>query len=369
MAGVSEGRERVQILREASGLGAALEELRAGGKPSRWCRPWARSMPGISRWSRPRRLRADTVAATIFVNPLQFGANEDLDRYPRQEAADERCWRRRGATCCGCRPRRKSIPRVSRPRSASPGSASAGKARRGPAISTASRRWSPSCCSRSRPDVALFGEKDFQQLAVIRRMVADLGLGGRDRRRADGARRRRPGPVSRNAYLSTEERRARWRCRMALQAARPTIRRRAGRRVAGRGRSRRWSTPDSVDVDYFALVDAGDARAARQAGGDDAPDRRRDDRGDPLDRQFSGRNGHISDKVIAALTICLGLAGELPPTGKGTSAMGISQKVAEFLTAQPVRRRGARRCRCAVRTGRDLFDRARRHRRRPRRSA
>ena len=109
-----------------------------------------------------------------------------------------------------------------------------------------------------RPDVALFGEKDFQQLAVIRRMVADLGIpveivGVPTVREADGL-----ALSSRNAYLSDDERaQAAGACRDALEAARAAIlggtpvaealRRRAARSLVDAA---------SAQVDYFALVDA-----------------------------------------------------------------------------------------------------------------
>ena len=128
-----------------------------------------------------------------------------------------------------------------------------------------------------RPDVALFGEKDFQQLAVIRRMVADLGLaveivGVPTVRDADGL-----ALSSRNAYLSADERqRARWLCRARSRCARecdPWRRRRSRRRFA----DAKQSLVDAgfLRIDYFALVDAATLEPLDEPAGEHAADRRR----------------------------------------------------------------------------------------------
>ena len=108
-----------------------------------------------------------------------------------------------------------------------------------------------------RPDLAFFGEKDFQQLAVIRRMTTDLGLGvtihGVETvRDADGL-----ALSSRNAYLSAEERARALALPRALEAAREAILR------GGNRSKRRWTMPRAScaeagfsRTDYFALVDA-----------------------------------------------------------------------------------------------------------------
>jgi pantoate--beta-alanine ligase len=107
-----------------------------------------------------------------------------------------------------------------------------------------------------RPDVALFGEKDFQQLAVIRQMVADLALPVEivavpTMREADGL-----ALSSRNAYLTADERQRAVALPDALKAARHSIR--AGGQVAAALRQAKQSLVDAgfLKVDYFALVDA-----------------------------------------------------------------------------------------------------------------
>ena len=150
----------------------------------------------------------DKVVVSIFVNPTQFGPNEDLEQYPRDLERDLRALGERGAHVVFIPAEKEIYP---------PGFAT----------SVAVRGLTDGLCGASRPvhfggvatvvtklfnliqpDAAVFGQKDYQQLQVIRRLTRDLNLpieivGAPTVRESDGL-----AMSSRNAYLSTDERRA-----------------------------------------------------------------------------------------------------------------------------------------------------------------
>jgi pantoate--beta-alanine ligase len=202
------------------------------------------------------RKRAYRVAATIFVNPMQFGAGEDLDRYPRREEQDARMLEHAGCDLLWMPSVENIYPEgfATTVRVAGVSERWEGEARPGhfDGVATVVAKLLLS----ARPDVALFGEKDFQQLAVIRRMVGDLGIpveivGVPTVREADGL-----ALSSRNAYLSEDERRRAGALPRSLNAAAEAIRR--GAPVAAALQQAKQGLVDAgfLKIDYLALVDA-----------------------------------------------------------------------------------------------------------------
>jgi pantoate--beta-alanine ligase len=202
------------------------------------------------------KARADTVAATIFVNPMQFGANEDFGRYPRQEEQDSRLLSEHGCDLLWI-PSTEDIYPAGFATTVSVSGVSErweGEARPGhfDGVATVVAKLLLSV----RPDLALFGEKDFQQLAVIRRMAADLNLaveivGVPTVREPDGL-----ALSSRNSFLSADERRRAVALPNVLNAARDAIL--GGGSVPAALQHGKQSLVDAgfLRIDYFALVDA-----------------------------------------------------------------------------------------------------------------
>lgn len=201
---------------------------------------------------------ADRVIASIFVNPRQFGPNEDLDRYPRDEAGDVA-----RLAAAGCDLVYAPTVDIMYPPGfgtqiliANLGDRLCGAARPGhfDGVGIVVTK----LLTQAQPDVALFGEKDWQQLAIIRRLVADLDLPVDVRgvplvRDVDGL-----ALSSRNLFLSPDDRAKALALPAALHAAAAAIR--AGTPVATalEAGCAALLAAGFARVDYFELVDAAD---------------------------------------------------------------------------------------------------------------
>ncbi len=212
---------------------------------------------------------ADWVALSIYVNPLQFGPSEDLERYPRDLERDMTAARERGVDLIFAPDDRELYPGAR-------------------TVVVTPRRLADRLCGLSRPghfegvltvvaklfaivqpDVAVFGQKDYQQALLIRKMVADLDLPVRIEvaptvRDPDGL-----AMSSRNGYLSSEERERALRISRALADAVRDYR--AGAQDAGALRAGvlgKLEAGGGVDVEYVEVVSAEELEPVERLGDD-----------------------------------------------------------------------------------------------------
>ena len=246
----------MQILRTVESLRTAVRALRADGGAIAFVPTMGALHAGHMALIEEGRKRAAHVVASIFVNPTQFGPNEDLDAYPRREAADAAMLEKAGCALLWAPSVAEMYPQgfattisVSGVSEGLDGAARPGHFN---GVATVVAK----LFGQVRPDVALFGEKDYQQLAVIRRMVADLDLGieivGVPTQRDDDGL----ALSSRNAYLADEERIAARALPRALGEAATALAK--GEPVADvlEAACRRLAEAGFDPIDYVALCDA-----------------------------------------------------------------------------------------------------------------
>ena len=195
------------------------------------------------------------VVVSIFVNPLQFGAGEALDRYPRTLDDDLKVCEREGVDIV-------FVPSVEE---VYPGGDPQVMVKPGPLGKVLEGRTRPGhfrgvltvvakLFGLVRPDVAVFGQKDYQQLVLIRRMVLDLNMGvdvvgAETVREYDGL-----ALSSRNRYLDDERRQQAGALNRTLRAAREVAH--YGADVALDSARAELRAADGVDLDYLVITDA-----------------------------------------------------------------------------------------------------------------
>ena len=254
----------MKTARDVGTLREAVREARAQGKPIGFVPTMGALHEGHLSLVRIAKGKAAGafVVVSVFVNPLQFGPNEDLARYPRDEEKDARLLDREGADVL-------YLPDPSRFYPADFSTAidvaqvsDGGEGARRPGHFRGVATVVAKLFLQVQPDFAVFGRKDLQQLAVIRRLVRDLDFPIRIRvgetvREKDGL-----AMSSRNAYLSAEDR------RRAADLSRTLF---AARARAGHGETdaskleeeaRAQLAAAGLSVDYVEAVDAETMRRA-----------------------------------------------------------------------------------------------------------
>jgi pantoate--beta-alanine ligase len=207
---------------------------------------------------RRARASADRVVASIFVNPLQFGPNEDYRRYPRSARADRNAFAAAGVDLLW-EPEVEDVyppgdfTRV-RVNGLTDGMEGAARPGHFEGVTTVVLR----LLNAVQPDVLWLGQKDAQQARVLEQMVRDLHLPVRVRR---GATVREPDGLalsSRNRYLNPDDRAQAVALSRGLAAARARLDagERSARKLAEVVR-RAWKDLRGVREDYVAVVDAG----------------------------------------------------------------------------------------------------------------
>lgn len=196
----------MQIIERIEPLRIALEEPRRAGKGIALVPTMGALHEGHLALVDRARERARTVVMSLFVNPLQFGPNEDFARYPRDREGDERVAELRGVDILFA-PQPDELYRAGRSISVVPSAlASRWDGASRPGHFTGVLTVVAKLFNIVQPDVAVFGQKDIQQATLIRAMVRDLDFPIRivvapTVREKDGV-----ALSSRNAYLSAADR-------------------------------------------------------------------------------------------------------------------------------------------------------------------
>jgi pantoate--beta-alanine ligase len=248
----------VRAVRSRQALRAALEDARREGRAIGLVPTMGFLHEGHLSLLRAARAECDVVVMSLFVNPTQFGAGEDLERYPRDEERDLRLAAEAGVDLVYAPPPEEVYPQGFATSVEVAGDLTevldGDPDRRGPEHFRGVATVVAKLFNGVGPDVAYFGQKDAQQALVIRRMASDLDFPVRIEvlptvREPDGL-----ALSSRNAYLDPGERQRAAALSGALRAAEDAAR--AGSLAAGLDAARRELAEAGLEPEYLEARDA-----------------------------------------------------------------------------------------------------------------
>lgn len=246
----------IKVARTVADVRAFRDELKKQGKTLALVPTMGFLHEGHLSLFREAARHADVVGASLFVNPTQFGPNEDLASYPRDEKGDFAKMEKEGVSIVFAPDPKEVYPEGEETRVEVTGITQGlcGKTRPGHfrGVTTVVMK----LFHIFEPDVAVFGEKDFQQLMVIRRMVKDMFLpirivGAPLVREADGL-----ALSSRNSYLSADERKRALGLSKALKAVKDAVK--AGTKDVAKLHAvgSQVLAASGLQEDYLEIVDA-----------------------------------------------------------------------------------------------------------------
>jgi pantoate--beta-alanine ligase len=257
----------MEIINAPGAMTAWAEAIRAAGRTIALVPTMGFFHAGHLALMRRARETGGEVVVSLFVNPMQFGPTEDLDRYPRALARDAELAAAEGAAVLFAPAAEEMYPAGFRTRVAVAGLTETlcGRSRPGhfDGVTTVVAK----LFHLVKPHVAVFGQKDFQQLAVIKKMVIDLNwdveiVAHPIVREPDGL-----AMSSRNTYLEPAERQKALCLYKALQLGGKMVA--GGERDAGRLREAVYQyivAAGGVEVDYVEVVDAQTLAGCRTIG-------------------------------------------------------------------------------------------------------
>lgn len=286
----------MNVVKTIADLRAAVARARGEGKRIGFVPTMGNLHAGHIALVKKAGQRADFVVASIFVNPLQFGPREDLATYPRTLPADQEKLIAAGCDLLFAPSVEQMYPngaegqtRVSVPE-VSEGLCGASRPGHFEGVATVVNK----LFNMVQPDVAVFGQKDFQQLAVIRKMVADLNLpieiiGMPTVRAGDGL-----ALSSRNGYLDERQRAVAPALYRSMTRLADALRAGNADRTALLEQARTEQEESGLRVDYLEIREAAQLRAPR-----------------PEDRKLV----ILAAAYLGSTRLIDNLTVELPPTG------------------------------------------------------